>query len=50
MDSSVITYECSCLYDGLKSFSIGFKEQDFDESEYALALAKACHINNTLEV
>lgn len=50
VDSSVITYECSRLYDGLKSFSIGFKERDYDESKYALALAEACHIENTLDV
>lgn len=50
VDSSVITYESSCFYDKLQTFSIGFKENKYDESKYARIAADTCHVNNILEV
>lgn len=49
VDSSVITYECSRFYDGLKAFSIGFEERNYDESEYAKAVAGICHAEHIME-
>lgn len=50
VDSSIITYECSRFYESLKSFSIGFKENAYDESKYAKMAAEKCHIENILDV
>ncbi len=50
VDSSIITYECGRIHNGLKSFSIGFREYDYDESKYAKMAAKVCHVENILNV
>lgn len=50
VDSSIITYECGRIHKGLKSFSIGFREYDYDESKYAKIAAKVCHVENILDV
>lgn len=35
IDSSIITYEASCINPQIQAFSIGFKEKEYDESEIA---------------
>ncbi len=50
VDSSVISYECSRINPNVDSFSIGFENRGYDESDYAKKIADICNIPNTLQV
>jgi len=50
VDSSVITYESSRIYDRINSYSIGFKEHRYDESKYAKVVADILNISNITSI
>ena len=50
VDSSIITYESGRINSDIETFSIGFTDAQYDESRYALMLAKQYNISNNLHV
>lgn len=46
VDSSIISYECRTINPYINSYSIGFKEKNFDESKYAKVVSDKCKIIN----
>lgn len=49
VDSSVVTFECSQIKKDIASFSIGFKEEIYDEVKYAKKLIDRYNLNNYIE-
>lgn len=46
VDSSVVTYECHCCDENVKTFSMGFEAKDYDEIQYARELVHLWNLNN----
>ena len=49
VDSSIITYESARISPQVETFSIGFDEQRFDESKYAIQLAEKFEIQSNMK-
>lgn len=50
VDSSIITYESSICSPGIHTYTIGFKEQRYDESKYADIMVQKYHLNCTAKI
>ena len=50
VDSSAVSYECSKIHPDVNSFSIGFENRRYDESDFARKAAEVCGIPNILQV
>lgn len=50
VDSSIISYESSRIHADVETFTIGFTDAQYDESKYAVMLAKKHNISNNLHV
>lgn len=50
VDSSIITYESNKYSPDIHTYTIGFKEQRYDESKYADLLVQKYHLNCTTKI
>lgn len=50
VDSSVITYECSCLRPSIQTFTMGVSDSRFDETAYAKLLTDFLGLQNNVAI
>lgn len=50
VDSSIVTYEAFRNAPGLETFSIGFPDREYDESEYVSQLSKRYRLNTNIKM